>query len=89
MAMISAGGATPARNNCTMTADLACIGAGLVIDGELEWLTGGLVPSEAEGSIHEQIERSGAPAGFLDELDARGHAELGVDVGEVGLHCAR
>jgi hypothetical protein len=37
-----------------------------VIDGELEWLTGEVVPSEAEGSIYEQIERSGAPALLLE-----------------------
>ncbi|MDT5347388.1 MAG: hypothetical protein QOH91_675 [Mycobacterium sp.] len=32
---------------------------------------------------------SGAPAGLLDELNTGGQAELGVDVGEVGLHGAR
>jgi hydroxymethylpyrimidine pyrophosphatase-like HAD family hydrolase len=36
------------------------LGCGVVIDGELEWLTNGIVPSEDGGSIHAQIERSGA-----------------------------
>lgn len=41
-------------------------GSGLVVDGELEWLTGGLEP-DAEGvSIHDQIEACGAPALLLD-----------------------
>src|SRR5260370_11546718 len=42
------------------------VGGGLVIDGELEWLTDGVVPSESEGSIYEQIDRSGAPALLLE-----------------------
>ena len=33
--------------------------------------------------------RSGVAGGFLDELDAGAQAELGVDVGEVGLHGTR
>jgi hydroxymethylpyrimidine pyrophosphatase-like HAD family hydrolase len=37
------------------------IGCGLVLDGELEWLTDGLVPSSERGSIAEQISASGAP----------------------------
>ena len=37
------------------------LGCGLVLDGELEWLTGGLEPSAELGSIHDQIEASGAP----------------------------
>lgn len=41
------------------------VGCGLVIDGELEWLTDGVVPSETEGSIYEQIVESGAPALLL------------------------
>ncbi len=50
-------------------------GCGLVIDGELEWLTDGLVPRE-DATIFEQIEASGAPgllltryAGRLEYLD--------------------
>jgi hydroxymethylpyrimidine pyrophosphatase-like HAD family hydrolase len=47
------------------------VGCGLVIDGELEWLTGGIVPSEEEGTIYEQIERSGAPAMLLERYAGR------------------
>src|SRR5437764_2005908 len=42
------------------------LGCGLVIDGELEWLTDGLVPSAEAGSIFDQIAASGAPASLLD-----------------------
>jgi phosphoglycolate phosphatase len=42
------------------------VGCGLVIDGELEWLTDGVIPSDDKGSIHDQIERSGAPALLLE-----------------------
>jgi phosphoglycolate phosphatase len=42
------------------------LGCGLVIDGELEWLTDGIVPSAEAGSIFDQIEASGAPAMLLD-----------------------
>jgi len=42
------------------------LGCGLVLDGELEWLTDGVVPSGEAGSIYEQIERSGAPALLLE-----------------------
>jgi phosphoglycolate phosphatase len=42
------------------------LGAGLVLDGELEWLTDGVVPSEDAGSIFDQIEASGAPALLLE-----------------------
>jgi len=47
------------------------VGCGLVIDGELEWLTDGVVPSAERGSIHDQIEASGAPALLLDHFEAR------------------
>lgn len=47
------------------------LGCGLVIDGELEWLTGGVVPSEEKGSIHDQIERSGAPQLLLERFAGR------------------
>jgi hydroxymethylpyrimidine pyrophosphatase-like HAD family hydrolase len=47
------------------------VGCGLVIDGELEWLTGDVVPSEASGTIAEQIERSGAPALLLEHFTGR------------------
>lgn len=45
-------------------------GAGLVVDGELEWLTGGLEPTE-EQTIHAQIETSGAPALLLERFAGR------------------
>lgn len=42
------------------------LGCGLVLDGELEWLTDGLVPTTEAGSIYDQIEASGAPALLLE-----------------------
>lgn len=42
------------------------LGCGLVLDGALEWLTDGIVPSGERGSIYAQIEASGAPALLLD-----------------------
>jgi hydroxymethylpyrimidine pyrophosphatase-like HAD family hydrolase len=44
------------------------LGCGLVIDGELEWLTDGVVPSVEAGSIFDQIEASGAPALLLERF---------------------
>jgi hypothetical protein len=44
------------------------LGCGLVVDGELEWLTDGLVPTEIGGSIYDQIDASGAPALLLDHF---------------------
>jgi hydroxymethylpyrimidine pyrophosphatase-like HAD family hydrolase len=44
------------------------LGCGLVLDGELEWLTDGLVPSDKAGSIYDQIEASGAPALLLERF---------------------
>jgi hydroxymethylpyrimidine pyrophosphatase-like HAD family hydrolase len=45
------------------------IGAGLVVDGEVEWLTGDLVPGAR--SIHDQITDSGAPALLLERFAGR------------------
>jgi hydroxymethylpyrimidine pyrophosphatase-like HAD family hydrolase len=45
-------------------------GCGLVIDGEEEWLTDGLVPRDGV-TIHEQIERTGAPALLLERFAGR------------------
>jgi hydroxymethylpyrimidine pyrophosphatase-like HAD family hydrolase len=45
-------------------------GAGLVIDGELEYLTGGLVPVDGR-SIHDQIAESGAPGLLLEAYAGR------------------
>ncbi len=47
------------------------LGCGLVLDGELEWLTGGLVPSDESGTIYEQLEASGAPALLLERYGDR------------------
>ncbi len=47
------------------------LGCGLVLDGELEWLTGGVVPSGERGSIYAQIEASGAPALLLERYGDR------------------
>jgi hydroxymethylpyrimidine pyrophosphatase-like HAD family hydrolase len=47
------------------------LGCGLVVDGELEWLTDGIVPSESEGTIYDQIERSGAPQLLLERYADR------------------
>ncbi|HYB25870.1 MAG TPA: HAD hydrolase family protein [Solirubrobacteraceae bacterium] len=47
------------------------IGCGLVLDGKLEWLTDGVVPSAERGTIHEQVERSGAPALLLERYAGR------------------
>ncbi len=46
-------------------------GAGLMVDGELEWLTGGLVPEEGGRSIADQIEEMGAPAMLLEAYQGR------------------
>jgi hydroxymethylpyrimidine pyrophosphatase-like HAD family hydrolase len=47
------------------------LGCGLVVDGELEWLTGGIVPSAERGTIFEQINDSGAPALLLERYAGR------------------
>jgi hydroxymethylpyrimidine pyrophosphatase-like HAD family hydrolase len=46
------------------------VGSGLVIDGELSFLTGDLQPREGL-TIHAQIEQSGAPALLLDRYAGR------------------
>jgi hydroxymethylpyrimidine pyrophosphatase-like HAD family hydrolase len=45
------------------------LGCGLVLDGELEWLTDGVEPSEEAGTIHDQIAESGGPALLLERFD--------------------
>src|SRR5947209_1993862 len=47
------------------------VGSGLVVDGSLEWLTDGVVPSTERGSIYQQIEASGAPALLLEQFTGR------------------
>jgi hydroxymethylpyrimidine pyrophosphatase-like HAD family hydrolase len=44
------------------------LGCGLVLDGELEWLTDGVVPSGERGSIYEQIDASRAPVLLLERF---------------------
>jgi phosphoglycolate phosphatase len=45
-------------------------GAGVVLDGELHWLTGELVPRDGK-TIFDQIEESGAPALLLERYAGR------------------
>lgn len=47
------------------------LGCGLVLGGELEWLTGGVEPSEQAGTIFEQITASGAPDLLLETFERR------------------
>lgn len=47
------------------------LGCGLVLDGELEWLTGGIVPSSSAGPIYDQIAASGAPTVLLERYPGR------------------
>jgi len=46
-------------------------GSCLVIDGEENWLTGDYLPHGDAGSIHDQIEASGAPALLLEHYAGR------------------
>ena len=46
------------------------VGSGLVIDGEVEWLTGGMEPND-EGNIYQQIERAGVPDRLLEAYGDR------------------
>lgn len=45
-------------------------GAGVVLDGELHWLTGDMVPRDGR-TIFEQIEETGAPALLLERFAGR------------------
>jgi hydroxymethylpyrimidine pyrophosphatase-like HAD family hydrolase len=47
------------------------LGCGLVVDGELEWLTGGVEPSPERGTIFDQITDSGAPQRLLERFARR------------------
>jgi phosphoglycolate phosphatase len=47
------------------------LGCGLVVDGELEWLTGDCVPSDERGTIFDQIAASGAPELLLEAFPGR------------------
>jgi hypothetical protein len=46
------------------------VGAGLVVDGELEWLTDPWMPTGGD-SVHAQVERAGAPALLLERFAGR------------------
>jgi phosphoglycolate phosphatase len=46
-------------------------GSCLVVEGEESWLTGDYLPHGDAGSIHDQIEASGAPALLLDRYAGR------------------
>jgi hypothetical protein len=41
------------------------LGCGLSLDGEVEWLTDGIVPSDERGTIHDQITATGAAEALL------------------------
>jgi hydroxymethylpyrimidine pyrophosphatase-like HAD family hydrolase len=47
------------------------LGCGVVIDGELEWLTDGLEPSADGTSIYDQIEATGGPALLMEHFSGR------------------
>jgi hypothetical protein len=47
------------------------LGCGLVLDGELEWLTDVIEPSVGRGTIFDQIGATGAPALLLDTFAGR------------------
>lgn len=47
------------------------LGCGLVVDGELEWLTDGVEPSVNGGTIYEQITASGGPELLLSHFAGR------------------
>ena len=65
------------------------LGCGLVIDGELEWLTGGVVPSTERGSIYDQIEASGAPALLLEHYRSRPEYHTPWSIGREVSHLFR
>ncbi len=46
-------------------------GSCVVLDGEEHWLTGDYLPGTAAGTIHDQIEASGAPALLLEHYAGR------------------
>ena len=65
------------------------LGCGLVLDGELEWLTDGHEPSEAAGTLHDQIAASGAPALLLEHFAARLQYHTPWSEGRDGTHLMR
>jgi phosphoglycolate phosphatase len=65
------------------------VGCGLVIDGELEWLTDGVVPTAERGSIHAQIAASGAPELLLEHFRGRFEYHTPWSVGREVSHLFR
>ncbi len=65
------------------------LGCGLVVDDELEWLTDGVVPSEGDGTIHDQIARSGAPRLLLERYPGRLECHTPWSVGREVSHLFR
>jgi hydroxymethylpyrimidine pyrophosphatase-like HAD family hydrolase len=65
------------------------LGCGLVVDDELEWLTDGVVPSDSEGTIHDQITRSGAPELLLERYPGRLEAHTPWSAGRDVSHLFR
>jgi hydroxymethylpyrimidine pyrophosphatase-like HAD family hydrolase len=65
------------------------LGCGLVVDGELEWLTGGVVPSAQDGSIYDQIGASGAPAQLLERYPGQLEYHVPWSVGREVSHLFR
>jgi hydroxymethylpyrimidine pyrophosphatase-like HAD family hydrolase len=51
-----------------MTAFIFELGCGLVMEGSLQWLTGGVEPSGSLGTIYAQIEASGGPSLLLERF---------------------
>jgi hypothetical protein len=65
------------------------LGAGLVLDGELEWLTGDCVPSPEAGTIHQQIAASGAPQRLLEVFAGRLEYHVPWSIGREVSHLFR
>jgi hydroxymethylpyrimidine pyrophosphatase-like HAD family hydrolase len=65
------------------------LGCGMVLDGELEWLTGGVQPSSDAGTIFDQIEASGAPALLLDRFAGRLEPHTPWSIGREVSHLLR
>ena len=64
------------------------VGAGLVVDGEVTFLTGELQPREGQ-SVHEQIAATGAPELLLDRYDGRLEYHAPFHVGREVSHVFR
>ena len=70
------------------TAYIFEIGCGLVLDGELEWLTDGLEPREG-ATIFDQINDTGAPALLLERFAGRLEYHTPWDTGREVSHLFR